>query len=57
MPAKPPRIETNRLRHYVAQGMTARAIAERTGRSRGAVYAALKEAGIKVGREMHSCKT
>jgi transposase len=46
MPARPPRIEADRLRHYVAQGMTARAIAERTGRTRHAVYSALRAAGM-----------
>lgn len=51
MPQRSEPIPADRLRHYVAQGMTARAIAERTGRSRGAVYAAINALGMQSNKE------
>jgi transposase len=50
MPARSQPIPSDRLRKYLGHGMTARAIAERTGRSDVAVYAAIKAAGLTLNR-------
>jgi transposase len=54
MPPRSQPIDLERLRHYHAQGMTARAIGERTGRSKMAVYTALRAAGLKPNKPSQS---
>ncbi|NBW87570.1 MAG: hypothetical protein EBR23_12310 [Planctomycetia bacterium] len=47
MPARSqPQIPIDRLRKYISDGMTVRAICERTGKSDVAVYAQIKAAGM-----------
>jgi transposase len=54
MPKRSEPINAERLRHYHSQGMTARAIGERTGRSKMAVYTALRAAGLKPNKPSRS---
>jgi hypothetical protein len=51
MPARSqPQIPIDRLRKYISDGMTVRAICERTGKSDVAVYAQIKAAGMQFNR-------
>jgi hypothetical protein len=52
MPARNQPIPADRLRKYLAEGMTVKAICERTGRSDQAVYSAIRENGLTINRVM-----
>jgi hypothetical protein len=50
MPARNQPIPADRLRKYLAEGMTVKAICERTGKSDVAVYSQIKAAGMQFNR-------
>lgn len=54
MPKRTEPIPVDRLRRYIADGMTVKAICHRTGRSDAAVYSALRAAGLPINREAKS---
>jgi transposase len=54
MPPRSEPINVDRLRTYVAQGMSVSAIARRLGRSKPSVYKAIYESGLAINRESRS---